>query len=149
MADDQNLPSYAGDVDVTTAWQLLKDNPDAQLVDVRTAAEWSFTGVADLSALGREAHLIEWQMFPSMAPNPGFVAAVSDTVARSGARKDTPLLFLCRSGARSRAAAIAMAKAGYSRAYNLAGGFEGDLDQDRHRGRTNGWKAASLPWRQT
>jgi rhodanese-related sulfurtransferase len=58
-------------------------------------------------------------------------------------------MFLCRSGVRSRAAAIAMTRAGFSRAYNIAGGFEGDLDGERHRGAANGWKAAGLPWKQT
>jgi rhodanese-related sulfurtransferase len=66
-----------------------------------------------------------------------------------GADKDAPVLFLCRSGARSRSAAIALTQAGYGRAYNVAGGFEGDLDGDRHRGHKNGWKAAGLPWKQT
>jgi len=59
------------------------------------------------------------------------------------------LLFLCRSGVRSRAAAIAMTAAGYSRAYNIAQGFEGDPDAERHRGNKNGWKASGLPWKQT
>jgi rhodanese-related sulfurtransferase len=50
---------------------------------------------------------------------------------------------------RSRAAAVAMTGAGYSRAYNIAGGFEGDPDAERHRGNRNGWKASGLPWKQT
>jgi len=58
------------------------------------------------------------------------------------------VLFLCRSGARSRAAAMAATAAGYARAYNVAEGFEGDLDAEGHRGRVNGWKVAGLPWRQ-
>jgi rhodanese-related sulfurtransferase len=116
---------------------------------VRTTAEWNFVGLPDLSDLARDAHLIEWQMFPTMAPNQGFVADASQAVLEAGAAKDTPVLFLCRSGARSRAAAIAMTRAGFSRAYNIAGGFEGDLDAERHRGRSNGWKASGLPWKQT
>ncbi len=67
---------------------------------------------------------------------------------RQGISKDTPLLFLCRSGARSKSAAMAMARAGYTRAYNVAGGFEGNLDGEGHRGGINVWKAAGLPWRQ-
>ncbi len=118
----------------------------AQLVDVRTTAEWNFVGLPDLSGLGREPHLVEWQMFPTMQPNPAFVPT---TAAAVGADKDAPVLFLCRSGARSRAAAIALTRAGYSRAYNIAGGFEGDLDGERHRGHSNGWKATGLPWKQT
>jgi rhodanese-related sulfurtransferase len=116
---------------------------------VRTAPEWTFVGLPDLASLERATVCVEWQSYPSMAPNPAFVAEVQRATEGPGARKDAPLLFLCRSGARSRAAAIAMTAAGYSRAYNIAGGFEGDLDARRHRGIANGWKAAKLPWKQT
>jgi len=83
-----------------------------------------------------------------MAANPDFVAEAGAEIAKAGADRNAPVLFLCRSGARSRAAAIAMTRAGYTRAYNISGGFEGDLDGQRHRGGTNGWKASGLPWRQ-
>lgn len=150
---DRGTPShakgYAGDLPVSEAWELFRQDPRAQLVDVRTTAEWSYVGVPDLSGLGRELITVEWQRFPSMAANPQFVAETRAALARAGAGSDAPLLFLCRSGARSRAAAIAMTGAGFSRAYNVAGGFEGDLDPERHRGSKNGWKAAGLPWRQS
>jgi rhodanese-related sulfurtransferase len=145
MAADQSSPDYAGDLSVQDAWALLQRDPAARLIDVRTTAEWNFVGVPDLAELGREAALVEWQMFPSMQVNPGFVAQAG----QGAANKAAPVLFLCRSGARSRAAAVAMTKAGYAKAYNVAGGFEGDLDGERHRGAKNGWKAAGLPWKQT
>jgi rhodanese-related sulfurtransferase len=128
---------------------MLEANPNAQLIDVRTNAEWSFVGVADLSGIGRKTHLIEWQAYPSMTVNPQFVATTAATLAAAAAGHETPIFFLCRSGARSRSAAVAMTHAGYSHAYNIAGGFEGDLDEERHRGRRGGWKACGLPWRQT
>lgn len=145
MAPSSSLP-YAGDISATEAWEKLAGDSRAQLVDVRTLAEWNFVGVPDLSSLGRQVHCIEWQQFPSGMANPGFVA---EAAAALGADKNIPLLFLCRSGARSRAAAMAMTEAGYTKAYNIAGGFEGDLDGQRHRGKTNGWKAAGLPWKQS
>lgn len=145
----QSSPNYAGDLDAAGAWALLKDNPGAQLVDVRTAAEWTFVGLPDLTALGRRVHCVEWQSFPTMAPNPGFAAAAAAALAEAGAGQDTPVLFLCRSGGRSRAAAQAMTAAGFRQAFNIAGGFEGDLDAERHRGSTSGWKAAGLPWKQS
>jgi hypothetical protein len=43
---------------------------------------------------------------------------------------------------------MALTEAGFTCAYNIAGGFEGDPDTERHRGRVNGWKADGLPWRQ-
>ena len=140
--------NFAGDLLPQDAWALLKDEPDAQLVDVRTRAEWAFIGVPDLKVLAREALLIEWQSFPSMELNRSFVAELGRALPDQPGQ-DRPLLFLCRSGARSRAAAIAAAGAGFTRAYNIAGGFEGDLDPNGHRGRQNGWKAAGLPWRQS
>jgi rhodanese-related sulfurtransferase len=138
--------TYAGDLSAQEAWDLLINDPKAQLVDVRTTAEWAFVGLPDLSAVGRQVFRVEWQMFPTMAPNPDFLGAVTAAV---GADKDTPVLFLCRSGARSRAAAIALTASGYGKAFNIAGGFEGDLDAERHRGTTTGWKAQGLPWAQS
>ncbi len=146
MAATSRSPGYAGDVSVAAAWDHLSREPVAHLVDVRTAAEWNFVGGPDLSSISRSVHRIAWQMFPSMAQNPDFVAHAS---AALGGNKDASVFFLCRSGARSRAAAIAMTEAGYTKCFNIAGGFEGDLDDERHRGAANGWKAAGLPWVQT
>ncbi|MEI9994044.1 MAG: rhodanese-like domain-containing protein [Rhizomicrobium sp.] len=141
----QNPSDYAGDLSATEAWALLQSEPRARLVDVRTSAEWNFVGLPDLSELGREVELVEWQVFPTMQVNPGFVAQTE----QGAADKTAPVLFLCRSGARSRSAAIALTRAGYTKAYNVAGGFEGDLDGSRHRGNKTGWKASGLPWKQT
>jgi len=149
MAVQNAASDYAGDIDAREAWALLQGDPKAQLVDCRTAAEWTFVGLPDLSSLGRSALCVEWQKFPAMAIDPDFAKRTAEELGRAGGGNDTPVLFLCRSGARSRAAAIAMTRAGFSRAYNIAGGFEGDIDQAGHRGRRSGWKAADLPWRQS
>jgi rhodanese-related sulfurtransferase len=149
MSPSSSPPDYAGDVGAAEAWDMLKSDPKAQLVDVRTVAEWNFVGLPDLAGLGRRVHCVEWQSFPSMASNPDFVAEISSTLAAAGAGPDSPVLFLCRSGGRSRAAAIAMTRAGYQKAFNVAGGFEGDLNTERHRGNSNGWKAQGLPWKQS
>jgi rhodanese-related sulfurtransferase len=138
--------TYAGDVSVTAAWAALEQDPRAQLIDVRTAAEWNFVGQPDLSSLNRRVHCIEWAGFPSMNPNTNFVTEVR---AALGSDQDIAVYFLCRSGARSRAAAIAATAAGFANSYNIAGGFEGDLNAERHRGTHNGWKAAGLPWVQS
>jgi rhodanese-related sulfurtransferase len=143
MAPPSSL-EYAGDISAAEAWERLESNPKTQLVDVRTAAEWNFVGLPDLSTLGRQVHCVEWQAFPTGARNPGFVAEAGLALDD----KDAPVLLLCRSGARSRAAAIALTAAGFGQAFNIAGGFEGDPDGEGHRGNRNGWKAANLPWRQ-
>jgi rhodanese-related sulfurtransferase len=137
-------PDYAGDLSATEAWEKLTAEPNAQLIDVRTMAEWNFVGLPDLSGLGRRVHCVEWQSFPSGTPNSGFVAEAAGILSDKAA----PVLLLCRSGARSRAAAIALTRAGYGQAFNIAGGFEGDVDGQGHRGNRNGWKADGLPWRQ-
>ncbi|MBI1212444.1 MAG: rhodanese-like domain-containing protein [Alphaproteobacteria bacterium] len=131
------------------AWEVLKNDPKAQLVDVRTTAEWTFVGVPDLRTLGRQVLTIEWSQFPSMARNADFEAQLAAMLKVQGAGVDTPIVFLCRSGARSLSAAQAMAAKGFTRCLNLTGGFEGELDQEKHRGRRNGWKQAGLPWVQT
>lgn len=136
--------SYAGDVMPAEAWTMLKQDPDAVLVDVRTDAEWRFVGVPDLSPIGRRAVLVQWQIFPDGRPNPDFAREV----AAADVGPHQPVFFLCRSGARSKAAAIAMTALGYGPCYNVAQGFEGDRDDDGHRGRVGGWKVAGLPWRQ-
>ena len=145
MSEPISSSSYAGDISASDAWRVLEGQANARLIDVRTSAEWAFVGLPDLSTLRRPVEQVEWQVYPSMQQNPNFVAEVE----RAGADKSAPLLFLCRSGGRSRLAAIAATAAGYTRAYNVAGGFEGDLDGERHRGRMNGWKAAGLPWKQS
>lgn len=152
MADQAGVTVDA--VDPGKAWQLLQQDRSAQLVDVRTRAEWTFVGLPDLSPLDREVWPIEWLSFPSMTPNPGFLDAVADAVRRNGGAMPGRLLFICRSGARSLAAARAVAEAfgpqtGLARCTNVAEGFEGDLDPDGHRGTLNGWKTRGLPWRQS
>ena len=139
---------YAGDLSAQETWERLQKEPDAQLVDVRTVAEWNFVGVPDLSSLARQALLCEWQHFPP-ASNPAFVTEVTEALKGTQHRPGATLFFLCRSGSRSRAAAIAMTKAGFGPCFNIADGFEGSLDTRRHRGTTGGWKAADLPWIQT
>ena len=136
--------AYAGDLRPTEAWEMLKVEPAAQLVDVRTQPEWSFVGIPDLDPIGKRPILLAWQAYPAMHINPTFVEELKRLVPSPS----TPLLFICRSGARSRAAAAAMTAQGYQRCYNVAEGFEGQVDAEGHRGRKAGWKAARLPWNQ-
>jgi len=140
--------TYAGDLSPQESWERLSRDGAAQLVDVRTIAEWNFVGIPDLAPLNRQAVLCEWQHFPPAA-NANFVQEVTEALKRTGYQPGAPLFFLCRSGARSRAAAIAMTSAGFGPCFNVADGFEGSLDPARHRGTSGGWKAIGLPWVQT
>ena len=133
------------------AWAALRDDPTAQLVDVRTEAEWRFVGVPDLSDLGREVILQEWQSYPSMEMDAAFADRLLE---RLGGTPPAQVFFLCRSGARSMHAAMTVAAAWSARGLgtrcvNVEEGFEGDLDARRHRGSLNGWKAHDLAWRQS
>jgi len=139
---------YAGDLGPKESWELLSREGEGQLVDVRTVAEWNFVGVPNLSPLMRRVVFCEWQRFPTGA-NAAFVDEVIESLSRTNYRKGAPLLLLCRSGARSRAAAIALTAAGYAPCFNVKDGFEGALDDDRHRGAAAGWKAEGLPWVQS
>lgn len=145
----ETIDAYAGDLAPQQAWDLLVQDGKAVLVDVRSQPEWSFVGLPDLSSLKKKPLLVAWQTYtpsakPPMVPNADFVA----TVEGAGIDKSSPIIFLCRSGVRSKAAAIAMTKRGFSRCYNFSGGFEGPHDDAQHRGRVSGWKAAGLPWSQ-
>lgn len=125
------------------AFDALRDNPDAQLIDCRTQAEWSYVGMPDISSADKKLICLEWVSLDGQ-PNTQFAAQI-------GAHFDTqtPIYIICRSGARSAAACAALAQAGFSNLFNVTGGFEGDMDDDAHRGTLNGWKAAGLPWRQS
>ena len=128
----------------TQTWQALSSDPFAQMVDVRTDAEWAYVGFPDLSALRKQPLPISWQVFPAMAINESFL----DAIRAAGLTPDNHLYFLCRSGVRSLHAANACIAAGFPHAYNIADGFEGPPDPDGHRGTVSGWKVEGLPWRQ-
>jgi rhodanese-related sulfurtransferase len=128
----------------TKVWEALKSDPKAQLVDVRTEAEWAYVGLPDLAPAGKQAVLIQWQVYPGMQVNGNF----ADQLTQAGFTPDQHIYFICRSGQRSLAAAQAAQAAGFPHAYNVAEGFEGPPDGAGHRGTVAGWKARDLPWRQ-
>ena len=135
---------YAGDINPEKTWNLLKNNKDSHLIDCRTSAEWNFVGVPDLSSLGKNTHFVEWQSYPLMDKNNNFLKEISDL----GLSKESTLIFVCRSGARSRSAAEFLTNHGYKNCFNLCDGFEGSHDELGHRGNINGWKYSKLPWKQ-
>lgn len=138
-------------ISATDAWDLLQAEDTSVLIDVRTHAEWAFVGVPDLSSVSRPLHLLEWQSYPDMAQNMAFCDDLSARLNDAGDidPQGRALVFLCRVGGRSHAAALAMAARGYRRCFNVFDGFEGDLSPQRRRGQVSGWKAAGLPWIQT
>ncbi len=136
-------------VSVKEVWESLAANAQATLIDVRTYAEWSYVGCVDLSSIGKRPVLLEWMSFSTQQINSSFVEQLEAELGKLGIGHEADLFFLCRSGARSLAAAKAMTEAGYSRCINVIDGFEGSLDADQHRGKISGWKAEGLPWSQS
>ena len=125
---------FAGSVDPREAWELFSSGK-AVLVDVRTTEERKFVGHVPNSL-----H-VAWMTGISMNRNPRFIKELEAKV-----KKDAIVLFLCRSGKRSAAAAEAATKAGFANAFNVSEGFEGDLNADKQRGSIGGWRLHRLPW---
>ncbi|NHN87519.1 rhodanese-like domain-containing protein [Acetobacter conturbans] len=131
------------DIPSRATWDALEKDAGAYLIDVRTPEEWQFVGVPDISKLGRRVYTISWQFLGGLI-NGQFL----EELRGAGIDKSQPLYFICRSGARSRSAAIAASGDGFEKVFNVEDGFEGPLNGDMHRGVVSGWKAEGLPWRQ-
>ena len=136
-AKQMGLP-YEGALTPTEAHELLRENPSAKLVDVRTRAELDWVGRIP------GAVEVELQTWPGGRPNPEFVKQLEQEV-----EKDAPVLFICRSGGRSHNAAMMAQQAGYAECYNVLEGFEGDKDPAGHRNTVGGWRHRGLPWTQS
>ncbi len=146
--ENSHIVSYAGDITPEEAWKTLSEEADAVLVDVRTSAEWKFVGLPDLSSLGRKLVCVEWNHTDGKR-NEDFLAELNAGLEASGVSPGAgPVLFLCRSGNRSIGAATLATEAGLAPSYNILDGFEGDLDEFKHRGAA-GWRAIGLPWVQS
>lgn len=135
--------SYAGDVTPEEAWKVLSKDPESQLIDVRSAFEWSLFGTPDLDDISKKTIMVEWNSYPPFARNIMFVPQLEAKLNKIG--KDIPLYFLCRSGWRSSLAAAEMSKKGYKNCYNVAYGFEGS--EETRSARSAGWKESGLPWK--
>lgn len=130
---------YAGAVTASEAYALVEKNPQVKLVDVRTSAERDWVGRV---AIPEAQHVaVQWSIYPGGSPNPDFLAQLAEV-----ARNDDVLLFLCRSGVRSRHAAKLATEHGYSNCFDILDGFEGDKDAHGHRKTVGGWCKSGLPW---
>ena len=127
---------YAGALTPVEAFALMQAG--AKLVDVRTRPELLYVGRVPGSVF------VEWQTYPGNAVNPDFLSQLAEAVGPA----DT-LMFMCRSGNRSHAAAATAAQAGFRDSYNVLEGFEGDKDAAQHRSSVGGWRKAGLPWIQS
>ena len=110
------------------------------LVDVRTIAERDWVGRVSIAESQHKA--VQWSTYPGGVPNPEFL----NELAHALPSKESIVLFLCRSGVRSRHAAKPATENGYSQCYDILQGFEGDKDHHGHRKTVGGWCSAALPW---
>ncbi len=131
--------AYSGAVTPQEAFELVQLSPRVRLVDVRTNAERDWVGKVQLPEGQHGA--VQWSTWPGGVPNPDFVQQLEAFAAR-----DDVLLFLCRSGVRSRHAAALATQHGFAHCYDILEGFEGDKDGAGHRKTVGGWCHAGLPW---
>jgi len=128
------------------AWEVLASDKNSVLIDVRSKVEFDYVG-HPIGAIN-----IPWQEAPAWQVNPEFINMVRASLQAGKTStkqvEDLKLLLLCRSGARSMAAAVALKNNGFENLFNVAEGFEGKLDGDKHRGTINGWRFHKLPWQQ-
>jgi len=133
-SEELNLP-YAGALTPQEAYEVLQKTSHAKLVDVRSQAELDLVG----SVPG--ATHIEWAFYPGMVANPDFATHLDMQVD-----KEVLVIFMCRTGGRSHNAAVMAAKHGFTEAYNMLEGFEGEANAHKQRTLINGWKHVGLPW---
>lgn len=135
---------YNGDVLSPECWQVLSQEKNSHLIDVRTHIEWQTNGIANLQSIGKETKLISIKLAPNMNYNDNFISDLLRTVSD----KTSKLFFLCKSGVRSKEAAFITSQYGYNNCYNVLYGFESQLIQDVAGNTVGGWKSLNLPWRQ-
>lgn len=131
--------AYAGAVTPAEAYALLQSDPGVKLIDVRTNAERDWVG--RVAVPDNQHGAIQWNLYPGGTPNPEFIQQLERV-----AKKDDVLLFMCRSGVRSRFAAQKATESGYTQCFDILEGFEGDKDTEGHRKNRSGWCYAGLPW---
>ena len=131
--------AFAGIVTPQEALALLELDSSVKLIDVRTHAERDWVGKVKINEAQHIA--VQWYTYPGSVLNPDFIAQLE-----AEAKPDQVLLFLCRSGVRSRHAAKLATEHGYPLCFDILQGFEGDKDRDGHRKTVNGWCHAGLPW---
>jgi rhodanese-related sulfurtransferase len=128
------------------AWEIMQNEPRTVMIDVRSDMEFLFVG----HPVG--AIHIPWIDYPDWRLNPDFVTEVRKLVlggvCYEKPNSGVPILLICRSGKRSLEAGNLLVREGFCDVYNVAEGFEGELDEKHHRSTQGGWRFHGLPWEQ-
>jgi len=144
MFYDREEMSYKRNLLPKMAVERLQNNPQALFVDVRSKAEFKYVGFPENSIL------IPWIDDPDWEPNPGvFSDLVMQELDGRENLLNTEIILICRSGFRSNEALKCLENKGFTQVSHVASGFEGDLDENDHRGNLNGWRHDGMPWSQS
>ena len=136
--------SYKRNLLPKMAVERLQNNPQALFVDVRSKAEYKYVGYPENSIL------IPWIDDPDWEPNPElFSDLVMQELDGRENLLNTEIILICRSGYRSNDALKCLENKGFTQVSHVASGFEGDLDENDHRGNLNGWRHDGMPWSQS
>jgi rhodanese-related sulfurtransferase len=143
--NNKNNNTLVNNIFGNEAWEILKNNPSAHLIDVRFDPEIKFVGYPTLKSINRKLIFIPWLTYPGFNLNENFVKKIFEEIPNKG----DFLIFICKSGGRSEQAASLMSELGYQNCYNIVDGFEGSMNSLKQRGGVSGWKFLGLPWEQT
>ena len=130
------------------AFELLKEDEDAVLIDVRTNKEHWEVGIPDLREIGKDTFKIEWRNSILPGSRKRFLNDFNNNLSDHDERK---YLFICRSGIRSNFAALTVEESFKSGNYNgmcfnIEDGFEGFEQPSVYSQNPTGWKNLGLPW---
>ncbi len=133
----------------------MKHMDKTLFVDIRTPSELNYLGATTVMD-----KLVPWVFMDTTGwnakkhrykrkTNKTFVADMNAALKKKGLTKDNTVILICRSGDRSAAAVNLLAKNGYTRAYTVVHGYEGDkakTGKDKGKRVVNGWKNSGMPW---
>ena len=130
------------------AFDLLKEDKNAVLIDVRTNKEHLEVGIPDLREIGKDTYKIEWRNSILPGTRKRFLNDFNKNLSHHNERK---YLFICRSGIRSNFAALTVEESFKSGNYigmcfNIEDGFEGFEQPSVSPHNPTGWKNLGLPW---
>jgi rhodanese-related sulfurtransferase len=142
------------------AYELKTGDPaNVLFVDIRTRQELHYVGLADAVDINipYQFDTLTWKARSDgvhgtfrKTRNPDFELALRRALAKHGLDEGAPVILMCTSGSRSPLAARALHKAGFTRVYIQAEGFEGiKAKSGPNNGKrvVSGWKFEGLPWR--
>ena len=131
------------------AYDLLRKDTNAVLIDVRTKMEHLAVGIPNLKEIGKETFIIEWKNSILPWSRKTFL---NDFYENLGSDPEGKYIFICRSGIRSNFAALTVEESFISgnynsKCFNVEDGFEGHEQSLRSPQKLTGWKNLGLPWK--